>query len=574
MIGLRRGAARLVILWIALIAQACGERGQAPLEPRTPDNAPRLDHIPSPWCGYVPGYTRTENDSTETITITFEGKTDECWLVGHVQGVTFGVPGGALADNDSLWQGLEACGDISECFDGGAYDNPPSPVTIVRVARSWTGDIFFDSPVRSVGFYYCLEGLEHYVYAFNEAGSIVDWVHAPPHPDGSQYPCTEWTQLELQASSDVIAQVRFVGVSGNPVIDDLSFTRALPPTVQCDPDPVVRGEPVTCRTVVPVEAVNGWTFEGTSAAGSPLVVESSSSDTTWTGIAVQSGTVFASVVENGASRTLQGPLNVTDRTSAQWRWDSSKWSFQEGGRALCNYTPVTIPTSGVDLGQNTPIGRCSGGVVDPSPSFDPTGGYVDDMVPGGPNDGLWYVVEASYEMNRGSSMNPYLTSSSGQTHTLTFKKDVDACVDNDPGINKGDPVVVNWYRYNAVCRQESANVFGLHAAIWSHEGYGTNPAPPQPNGHQARYELAAGVDENDPYGAVENEVEASATALQFVIGDEVFRVGDEIHDFASDESFVKDNGFGSDGNCGSVWLFHTDRGRFLSTEIEIAGGCI
>lgn len=258
----RFGLVRAVLLGGLLVINGCGGEENV-VEPMIPEEGegPAFDHIPNKTCYYTPEFTRSSNDSTETITITFEGWTyvpppsdfQSCWIE-PVEGVTFGVVGGAQAPDDSLWV---ARADTT--LDPFSFEaNEPSPTSFARLNRSNTGDLFFDPPVSSVGFYYCyLENDDsHYVYAFNAAGGIVDSEPAPGNRPGIY--CTVWDSVRLQATSDVIVKIRITGASYT-VIDDLSFTRRIPPGVS------VSRARSRVEIKLPAKQLNRWTL---SRAGS------------------------------------------------------------------------------------------------------------------------------------------------------------------------------------------------------------------------------------------------------------------------------------------------------------------
>lgn len=222
------------------------------------------------------------------------------------------------------------------------------------------------------------------------------------------------------------------------------------------------------------------------------------------------------------------------------------------GTGVCSWGQVTFPLDpSVNRGLNTRFNSCTGGVVDPNPLPNPTTGYDSTTVSGGPNNGLWYVTAAYYEMNRGSSINPYFTDSLPK-YALTG---------NDKK-NCGDAVSFN--EYNA-CKGHSLQP--MFTGLWNHEEYGTNPAPPEPNGHQSRYELAAGQADDDPYKTVEELVATDTTQLQFSVRDAIIAIDNRIFPFADDHDHVRDN-FVNGNKCGKVWLYNTNTNKFVFKELK------
>jgi len=326
---------------------------------------------------------------------------------------------------------------------------------------------------------------------------------------------------------------------------------------------VQRAAVVSCSLVPTVQNVVAWRFDGFTPAG-PVAVVDSTAATNWTGPAVVRGLVSAEVVINGMALTLSDSLVVSNRP---WSWDSTSWTFAQGAGQNCGGGKFVLPnTANVPLGRNTRTVSCETGSIDPSLFTNVTAGFDAAEVPNGPNQGLWYVLDTHYRMDRGSWMNPEVTSA-GTPDTLTAGPDRSACRGR-LGLGPQDPVVVNFFTYNEICR--SFSLAPLHAAIWAHEGFGTGTS----NGHEIRRRIAASLQANDPRRAVEGLVAADTTTLRQIVANTVFIVDSSISSFSTDHSFVYNN-YLVGGTCGSAWVFHTSNSRYLKVQLFQSNGlCI
>lgn len=144
-------------------------------------------------------------------------------------------------------------------------------------------------------------------------------------------------------------------------------------TVQCTPNPVVRGENVTC-SASPSQpgaamTVSEWRFESVEVTAP--IIESSNSPT-WAGQAAVGGLVKVTGVVDGAPAAGDTLLTVNGRP----------WSAASGDTVSFQITDISSqglpehPTQYGDLGNTANIAG----------AFIPPNGYV--QVTGGPNNGV------------------------------------------------------------------------------------------------------------------------------------------------------------------------------------------
>ncbi len=335
------------------------------------------------------------------------------------------------------------------------------------------------------------------------------------------------------------------------------------PSLVCDT--VTRGQSTTCRVNSVVQAVTGWEFAGklepkVGAQADTVRVTSASTSMTWVGTAVLSGIVSAFVVWRGAADTVTAPLVVLNRSGADWSWGETKWKFHPDGPVLCGvlYGDYVMP-GGTMLSANRRTSACgaplgSGGSIEPNVVSYPDSGFSAASVQDGPNSRLWYVVAAHYGMDRTSEMNPFIRLN-GRADTLAASGDVRAC---RAALGDMDPMVVNFYTYNTLCRGFSLEP--MFDGLWRHEGFGTKDSlnPALANGHEARRRIAARDPLNDPYRMVERYVNTTYDNLKALVIDSVHRADTTIARSADGAHlFVKDNYVGSGNRCGQAWIFDT-----------------
>lgn len=565
-VPLRVIAANLLIAVVLVVG--CRDDGVLPTGPKD-EARPAFDIEPNG--GYVPTATVTEQGSIETILIDFTIACDGCRLDGSPYGVGFG-------DGDvNTWPGETWWNGDSE----GVATNPPSPVHwATSSGYSQTPNqsfLEFDPPVRSVDFLYgtvpwqlfschsgtCADSFDIKAYtrgSDGRLGFLVDRVRVPPN--NVEQPMSVWDPVQLTSSTDQIAWVYF---DAGVVIDELGMIRAVQPDIVCDT--VQRGQTTACRITETVDGVSGWRFDGTGNGGFvDLEATSSSTSTTWEGVAVNSGAVSALVTIGGIADTLSGWLEVLDRTGAAWVWGESVWAFNpDSPTLLCVYNPYELPSAdSVRLGVNRRASECDSASLEPSLRTDPTGGYsIAQVLDGGPNDSFWYVTTAQYYMDRVTAMNPYIRDG-GATKLLTDPNDETACRKKKAaktlGIGPNDPVIVSFYQYNTVC--QNFDLTPLYDGIWAHEGFGTKgEGIPDANGHEARRQYKAAQPDGNPYAAAEPWVAKDTTLLHTLVGTTVQTVENVIDEFAGDHDAVQNNYVetkGQNQTCGSAWVYHIE----------------
>ncbi len=364
------------------------------------------------------------------------------------------------------------------------------------------------------------------------------------------------------------------GLSGRA---SLYYTISYNPSLALDCGVVTRGQVATCTVLDSVDSVSGWRYDGPILPGlnDSVHVVSTSTGLSWSGVGVMSGRVSAIVTVGGAVDTLAGALTVKSRTGPAWRWDSGdKWTFRQDGPPTCAYTAFEVP-GGTRLGVNRRTSGCFESDPDQIVSIEPSvrspvsrdSGFTADSVRGGPNDGLWYVTAVHYYMDRTSEINPFIRPV-GPAAALTNSTDLRVCR-RALNLGKNDPVVVNFYTYNTLCR--SFGLTPLFDAILAHEALGTNnPLDPlQANGHEARRLIAARDSVNDPYRLAEPVVRASYAQLLERVALDVLDAEREISAAADvDHAFVNSN-YLVQGSCGKAWVLDTIQQAYAQIPTQV-----
>lgn len=383
-----------------------------------------------------------------------------------------------------------------------------------------------------------------------------------------------------------IRSCQFVGPDNQYSVDDLTVVwgEEEAPLLTCDSK--FRGENAECR-VTGVSAVLGWHFEGILGArllgqDSVVNVSRASSDTVWSGIGVLSGTVSVHVLVAGTVDTLTANWTVLPRTGPAWRWSEVDWAFQEDGPTICGYSDFTLPFGGPfpgGLAVNRRGSDCiSGGSIEPNLNSAPEAGTAVASVPSGPNEGLWYLTQATFHIDRVSEMNPFVRPG-GPAHPLPNGPDFNACK-AALGLQGNPAISVSFHMFNTVCK--SFDLTPMYAGIWAHEGFGTqNPLDSATaNGHEARRRIAARDLANDPNALIEGFISPlSPSTLRDLVRDSVLTVDARISAFAGDATgLVKDNYLDPAGGCGKAYVFRTSpnpqRYVFLTLTQFVAGATL
>lgn len=344
--------------------------------------------------------------------------------------------------------------------------------------------------------------------------------------------------------------------------DDVILSVALGVIGGVDCGVVERGRTATCQITSAVDTVLGWGFAGVPwLQQDTFYVTGPTSGLSWSGVGVLRGRISAVVLVNGVPDTLVGLLVVDDRP---WSW-ASQWTLVQDLSQDCGWGTFYLGDS-VLLGLNSRISSCRAGSIDPPVDAFPDSGFVTDSVRGGPNDGLWYVTAVRYRMERGSSMNPFIRLG-GKADTLTASADKSACR-RALGLGPKDPVVVNFYTYNAIC--QALDLTPMFNGIWSHEGFGTKGlTAPDANGHEARRRQAASQPDNDPYLTLDRMVLLTGSSLRLQVLNMV-SAQDQRISVAADPNhlFVKNNW------CGDIWVLDKIHVRYVKTALlQDNGSC-
>jgi len=338
----------------------------------------------------------------------------------------------------------------------------------------------------------------------------------------------------------------------NDIVLSVSIASNAEPRVTCTPAPM-RGSEVSCSATGGGVTVKAWHFtEGN------LTIDETTTSNVWSGPAVIDGDVSVDVEVNGTPRTLTTTFAVAARP---WHWGPSQWRYTQGTGQLC-FKERPVVGSPINYGWNRRVGSCDPGRISPDVTKNQTGGYTTQMVPRGPNRGVWYLTGVSYRMDTESQMNPEITSA-GIQHPLTNTTQARACR-TALGLKNSATVYVNFQMYNERC--EGLSLAGMYAGIWAHEGMGTGAAN---NGHEAQGRIAASDPANDLYQILEGVWATSEAEMRTSVGNTVYPIESRITNQAASHQFVNNNW------CGSVWMWSNSTNSYVTAQIVTANNnCI
>ena len=343
-------------------------------------------------------------------------------------------------------------------------------------------------------------------------------------------------------------------------LDDFTFVYEADPAVVCTPDPVQRGEDVTCSIIgATVDDVIKWEFD--EGPGGFKFTTTTHAEAQWQGTAVLGGEVEVTAKINGQQKKekFSDSFVVDDRP---WTWDERAAAmtievfdpdiyhvlFDAPGvpNPFHDLEPTLDPGTTVIGGWNCKPSDC-GYVrrVQPDLSAFPDSGYSLDEVEQGPNQTLWYVSQATFFTDAVSSINKQFRPG-GRKRTLPAGAQADLCR-VAMGLDPTDPVDVNFYTFNDEC-ETGVSPDSLIAGILRHEGLGTVL---ERQGHEGRSRQlardAAGA--LDVYRYLDTLVTISETALRDAIRNDVEDMQTTIHDEGRDEANVGQN------FCVPIWMW-------------------
>lgn len=354
---------------------------------------------------------------------------------------------------------LAGCTDVTD----------PDPATTVQRRDRWVivpidGPLHDEDPtaqclavpsctLRSTGFCACdIEGVD-----VSAAGG--ESPEAPPQPPA---PPPGWTWPD----PDTYQGGGYPPAAPGSPCDPSGFLNSCywTATVTC-PQGITRGSTGTCSfSINPSSAldyISGWRFQGAHTVYSPSGYYQSS----WTGTIVESGTVTVEFVAQGSPGQATGPVTVVSRSSGIWTqsyWESKLQFVQGQGSPACG---PARPISGSRMGWTGSLAGASSCV---GQRIEPTGGagYTLASVPSGPNQGLWYVANASFYFKSTSQLSAGVFSSA-QGYTLTNASQVALC-QTALGLPPGSTVTINFWNFNNTCEQVPG-WGGFISAAWDHE---------------------------------------------------------------------------------------------------------
>lgn len=222
------------------------------------------------------------------------------------------------------------------------------------------------------------------------------------------------------------------------------------PTLSCSSQ-VAHLATATCFVSPPGEedptfGISNWSFVSNDNS---VVVQSSSSSTSWSGKMVVSGTVKVQGTSLGSQFSQEDHISVTRRS---WSWSGSIG----GRRANPGEIDACVGSTGLTSGKD-----CSAGVPNELFSPAPSGGYsISAVNDDGPNDEVRYLTSATVTMQLRSQINKKWRSDGD---TLGLPMTGDATV-----VNACGPQRRNHHYVNTVCAPDSD--FGAWVNyVWNHE---------------------------------------------------------------------------------------------------------
>lgn len=183
------------------------------------------------------------------------------------------------------------------------------------------------------------------------------------------------TRTVTAPAGRTITRVELIPAAADFVAYSASWESLPQINVDCQPNPVERGQTVTCTASPPAPTstitVSEWRFESANLSG-PIVEASSA--TTWSGVAATSGTVRVQGTLDGAQVDGEGPLDVAARN---WTQDTVAYRLTEVTPSGLNPRPTRVG----ELGNHQPLAQ----------AYLPPDGFP--QISSGPNQGVFYFTK-------------------------------------------------------------------------------------------------------------------------------------------------------------------------------------
>ncbi|MEK3856866.1 HYR domain-containing protein, partial [Cytobacillus sp. FSL H8-0458] len=143
----------------------------------------------------------------------------------------------------------------SDAGGSGNFENEPSPSTTAFWLDGPFKEILFNQPISSLSLFYSSR-FPVTLQAFNSNGNLVDTTIGPPNVIGEVFDV--WSNLSVEAGSNLITRVRYTGVANQTGIDNVEVCQ-VPLIITCPQDITLRNDPGQCgaRVEFPPPDVTG-----------------------------------------------------------------------------------------------------------------------------------------------------------------------------------------------------------------------------------------------------------------------------------------------------------------------------
>ncbi len=492
----RRGFAPLVAGGlVGGFAWACtDERPTLPVVPLSE----AVREFTGPSACHVDATETTYGTDSSKVLVTFEGGWENCYPALATYGIDMADPLGVDTPQATVrWQIAPSDAIVNApSGNGAAYTQYVPDIAFIE----------FDPPVQSVEFYYSrltpsparwggnwLSTDSMRVYAMSRTPGTVSYTTYDTevlysNVPSATAPWTAWDYARLEAAGD---QIQWLWFDGDAVLDELTITRRTVPdtgfsvSVQCSPSPVVRGSTLTCdaswapTSIQASEIDFAWRFQGDSIlvfpdpayafSPPPQIDSSGTAMSSWSGLAVHSGSVTVTGTWQASSDSGSYDVLVSQRSPGVWG-DLPVAIFPDTGDIVPNFSqPLAVAGQNADSSGNADWSK----LIEGEPSV--------ARIPAGPNAGLWYNTAPGVESRRRIFMNVWLTGrenpawiiySCPTTDTLTHRQFM--------ALRRNNTNCKGPYTH----RNDSTE---LRDGVFAHEAYGQNGG----KGHQGQIELAA-----------------------------------------------------------------------------------
>jgi len=324
----------------------------------------------------------------------------------------------------------------------------------------------------------------------------------------------------------------------------------------CSPSPVERGQDMKCAVAIPeswrvtrwefraedqqaslaARADSGVALRSTLDATSAPTVSFDSDSREWVGPVAVGGTVTVYVTDvEGTPRTFDATFTVVNQTTSPWQ---TTWKYRRGTTPPLKLTiPDHEPHPGQDqYGANCPEQSCLlTRRLQPDPVESTDRAVTPFHITVGPNQGIWIVGAAHFNMERVGNVNPGILPSGTPSHPVPLKSATTSCIQGLGASPKAKSVNANWWQFNNYCGGDPQFLTGRNMAdfvdgVWAHEEFGWNSG----TGHESLARAEAAKPENDPYQAMNGLYALDSVTLMALVSSRGLTISDRINIASAD----------------------------------------